>query len=93
MKSLEDSFKAAMNLFPVLVFVGMRDMLKPILASEIEAKLGRKLTDQEWYFYLRENYRKAEVDSRQRVTGQWEQRLADMKVIRDFVWGENLGNS
>lgn len=63
MNSLRDSFKAAMNLLPVLVFVGMSDMLRPIIAPELEERLGRKLTDQEWHFYLRERYRKVEMES------------------------------
>ena len=84
MSRWQDSFKAAMKLLPVLVFIGMSDMLRPILAPELEKKLGRKLTDLEWQFYLRESYRKA-------ILRQWIQGLVDMKIIHDFVWKEGRG--
>ena len=87
MNSLRDSFKAAMNLLPVLVFVGMSDMFRPIIAPELEEGLGRKLTDQEWHFYLQERFRKAEMDSRQQTVRQWRQWLVDRQIIHDFVWG------
>ena len=47
MNSLQDSFKAASNLIPALVFIGMSDMIRPIVALEIEERIGRKLTDWE----------------------------------------------
>ena len=87
MNSSEDSFKAAMNLLPVLVFVGVSDMLRPILAPEIEGKLGRKLTDGEWYYYLQESYRKREAEHRQQMVRQRCQQLVDRQIIHDFVWG------
>ena len=88
MNSLENSFKAAMNLLPVLVFTGMSDMLRPILAPEIEDKLGRKLTGQEWDYYMQESYRKAEIESLQQTIRQWCQQLVDRQIIRDFVWNK-----
>jgi len=89
MNSWQDSFRAAMKLLPVAVFMGMSPMLRPILAPEIEERLGRKLTDLEWQYFLQESNRKSEVDSRQRVISQWRQRLADRQVIHDFVWRED----
>jgi len=88
MNSLQDSFKSAMDLLPVIVFTGISDMLRPIVAPEIEGKLGRKLTDQEWHFYLRERYRKANAEYHQQIVRQWCQRLIDRKIIYDFVWEE-----
>jgi len=89
MNSLQDSFKAAMDLLPALVFMGMSSMLRAILAPEIEKRLGRKLTDWEWGYYLQESYRKAEAESRQEIARRWRQRLVDRQIIYDFVWGVN----
>jgi hypothetical protein len=94
MNSLHDSFKAAMDLLPALVFIGMGDMLRAFLTFEIEDQLGRKLTDWEWQYFLQERKRKAEVDSRQRIVSQWRQQMVDRQIIHDFAWGEsNSGNS
>ena len=87
MNSLQDSFKKAMDLIPALVFMGLNSMIRPIIAPELEKRLGRKLTDWEWDYYLQESYRKIKVDSLQEIAGQWHQRLADMQTIHDFVWG------
>jgi len=86
MNSLEESFKAAINLLPALVFIGLSDMLRGIVAPELEARLKRKLTDGEWRYYLIESYRKREAEHYQQIVGQWCQRLADMKIIHDFIW-------
>ena len=88
MNSLKDSFKTAMDLMPILVFAGMSDMVRKILTFEIEEQLGRKLTDWEWQYFLKERNRKSEVDSRQRIVSQWRQSLADRQIIHDFVWEE-----
>ena len=91
MNSLEDSFKAAMNLIPALVFIGLSEMIRPIVAPEVETRLRRKLTDWEWRYYIIESYRKREAEHQQRVVRQWYQRLADLKVIHDFVWNNKAG--
>ena len=77
------------NFIPVLGFIGTSDMLRGILAHDIEKQVGRKLTDWEWQYYLQESYRKAETDFRQQTVRQWRQRLVDMKIIHDFVWNIN----
>ena len=89
MNSLQDSFKAASNLIPALVFIGMCDMIRPIVAPEIEERIGRKLTDWEWQYFLQERNRKSEADSRQQSIGQWRQWLADRQIIHDFVWNNS----
>jgi hypothetical protein len=71
---------------PVLVFIGMCDTLRRLLAPELEKKLGRKLVDWEWQYYLHEGFRKAEVDLQQEKANRRSQRLADMEIIHDFVW-------
>ena len=86
MNSLQDISIVSMNLIPALVFIGMSDMLRALLALEIEEQLGRKLTDWEWQYFLQESNRKAEADSRQRIVSQWRQSLADRQIIHDFVW-------
>ena len=87
MNSLQDSFKAAMDLLPALVFIGMSDMLRALLSFEIEERLGHKLTDWEWQYYLQERNRKSGAESRQQIVGQWRQWLVDRQIIHDFVWG------
>ncbi len=86
MNSLQDSFKAAMDLLPALVFMGLNSMLRGILAPELEERLGRKLMECEWEYYLQESFRKAEAESRQQILQQWRQRMIDRQIIHDFVW-------
>jgi len=86
MNSLQNISIVSMNLIPALVFIGMSDMLRSFLSFEIEGQLGRKLTDWEWQYFLQERKRKSEAESRQKMLGQWQQRLADRQIIHDFVW-------
>jgi len=86
MNSLEDSFKAAMNLLPVVVFIGLSEMVKPIIARDVEEMLGRRLTDEEWRYYLREYYRKREAARQQQILEEQYQQLVDRQIIHDFVW-------
>ena len=88
MNSLEDSFKAAMNLLPAVVFIGLSDMIRPIVAPEVETRLRRRLTDWEWRYYIVESYRKREAEHHQQIVRQWYQQLVDKQIIHDFVWGE-----
>lgn len=87
-------WQASLTYFiPVLAFIGMCDMLRGILAPELEKKLKIKLTDWEWQYYLREGFRRAEVESKQEIVRQRLQRSDDMKIIHDFIWGEERGKS
>ncbi len=86
MNRWQDSLKTGMDLIPALVFMGLNSMLRGILAPELEKRLGRKLTDWEWEYYLQESYRKAEAESRQQIVRQWRQQLVDRQIIHDFVW-------
>ena len=88
MNSLQDSFSVAIDWIPALVFVGMSEMVRKILAYDIEKRLGRKLTDWEWWYFLQESNRKAELESRQRIISQWRQSLTGRQIIHDFVWEE-----
>jgi len=88
MRSLEDSFKAAMNLLPVLVYMGLSEMIKPIIARDIEERLGRKLTEDEWRYYIRETYRKREAKRHQQIREEQYQQLVDRQIIHDFAWNE-----
>lgn len=87
MNSQQDDYKETMNLIAVLVFIGLSEMVRTMFAYEIEERLGRKLTNWEWQYFLQESNRKAELESRQRIVSQWQQQLADRQVIHDFVWG------
>jgi len=88
MNSLQDNFKSAIDWIPALVFIGLSDMVRTILAPDVEERLGRKLTDWEWRYFLQERKRKSEAESRKWVTDQWRQSLTDRQIIHDFVWGE-----
>jgi hypothetical protein len=79
------------DFIPVLAFMVTIDMLRSILAPELEKKLRRKLTDWDWWFYLQESYRRAKTESRQQIVKQWWQWLVDMKIIHDFVWEQDKG--
>ena len=89
MNRCQNSLNTGMDLIPALVFIGTSDMLRGIIAPDIEKQLGRKLTDWEWGYYLQESYRKAEAESRQQVVSQWRQWLVDKKIIHDFVWNNS----
>ena len=86
MNSLQNISIVATYWIPALVFIGMSDMLRALLAFDVEERLGRKLTDWEWQYFLQERKRKSEADSRQRIVSQWRQSLADKQIIHDFVW-------
>jgi len=88
MNNWQDSFKAGMDLIPVLVFLELNSMIRPIFAPEIEKKLGRKLTDCEWEYYLQESYRKFKIKSQHEIVSWWRRQLADRQTIHDFVWEE-----
>ena len=88
MNSQQDSYKETMNLISVLVFIGLSEMVRIMLAYDIEKQLGRKLTDWEWQYFFQESNRKGELESRQRIISRWRQQLADRQKIHDFVWGE-----
>ncbi|MFC1909113.1 hypothetical protein ACFLXD_04585 [Chloroflexota bacterium] len=92
MNSLQNISVVATNCIPALVFIGMSDMLREMLAPEIEKKLKRKMNDWDWQYYIRENFRRAEVDSRQEPIRRRQKRLGDMQIIHDFVWREDRGN-
>jgi hypothetical protein len=74
------------DFIPVIAFMGVVDMLRPILTPELEKKLGRKLTDWDWQYYLHEYCRKVEEYLQQEVVRQRLQRFFDKKIIHDFVW-------
>ena len=63
MNSLQNISVVTTNWIPALVFIGMSDMLRALLTFEIEERLGRKLTDWEWQYFLRERNQKSEIDS------------------------------
>jgi hypothetical protein len=82
-----DKWQDALTYFmPVIVFLGILGMLKPILAPELEKKLGRKLTDWDWEYYCHESFRKLIAGLQEEKDRQRLQRLDDMKIIYDMVW-------
>jgi len=86
MNSLQNISVAGTNLIPALVFIGMSEMLRALLAFELEERLGRKLTDWEWQYFLQERNRKSEADSWQELIRRLRQQPIDRKTIHDFVW-------
>lgn len=86
MDNWQDSFKAGMNLIPALVLLGLNSMIRPMIEPELEKRLGRKLTDWEWEYYLHEGYRKAKAEAQQKAMQKYSQWLVDRQIIHDFVW-------
>ena len=87
MNSLRDISVVTTNMIPALVFIGMSDMLRALLAFDVEERLGRKLTDWEWQYFLQERKCKSKAESRQQIVRQCKQQLVDRQIIHDFVWG------
>ena len=87
MKRWQDNL---IDYIPVLVFVGTIDMLKKVLAFEIEEQLGRKLTDWDWQVYWEEMSKKAEFEAEQKMHMEWQARFNDRKIIHDFVWNNEI---
>ena len=71
---------------PVVVLTVTLNMLRELLAVDIEERIGRKLTDWEWQYFLQERNRKEEAEARQRIVGQWWESEAVRQKIYDFVW-------
>jgi len=90
MSSLEDSFRAAMNLLPVVVYMGLSEMIRPILAREVEERLGRRLTYEEWSYYLREYHREKEAERHRQIQEEQHRQLVDRQIIHDFVWEKKI---
>jgi hypothetical protein len=74
------------DMLPLAMFMWACNMVRPILAPEIEERLRRKMTDGEWLYYLMVSYLKGEAERYQQAVKEWCQQLADLKVIHDFVW-------
>jgi hypothetical protein len=70
----------------LVVMMGICQMARDIIAFDVEKKLGRKLTDWEFRYLLREQKRKAEADARQERVRRLEQEFVDRRVIHDYVW-------
>ena len=74
------------NMLPLVMFMWACNMIRPILVTEVEKKLRRKMTDGEWLYYLQVSYLKSEAEYYQQMVARWCQQLFDLKVIHDFVW-------
>ncbi|MDD5038665.1 MAG: hypothetical protein PHN78_05050 [Dehalococcoidales bacterium] len=86
MNNFNESFKTGVDLIPCIVLLGLNSMISPMIAPEIEKRLGRKMTDWDWGYYLQESYRKAESESLCQIIRQWRQCFVDRQIIHDFVW-------
>jgi len=86
MNNLNESFKTGVDWIPCIVLLGLNSMIRPMIAPEIEKRLGRNMTDWEWGYYLQESYRKAESESLCQIIRQWRQGFFDRQIIHDFVW-------
>lgn len=71
---------------PAIVLIGTLNMLRDLLTVDIEDRLGRKLTDWEYQYFLQEKNRKAQIDSQQATISLWRQQLSDRQIIHDLVW-------
>jgi hypothetical protein len=70
----------------LVAMMGICQMARDIIAFDVEKRLGRKLTDWEFRYLLREQKRKAEADAREKRIRRLEQEFVDRRVIHDFVW-------
>jgi len=86
MSNFENCFKAGITLFSVIMLAGVCESYRPVIESELEEKLGRKPTSEEWNYFLQECYEKVKVNFQQEQFRRWSQKLADLKIIHDFVW-------
>ncbi len=89
MNNLEDSLETGISMFSVMLLAGVCETYRPIIESELEKKLGRKMTNEEWHYFLQECYEKAKADLQQERFRRWSQHLSDRKIIHDFVWHNN----
>jgi len=55
---------AALTTVRFVAFCGAFDMLRLLLAPEIEEKLGGKMTDEEWYRHLRKSFEQMAMEQR-----------------------------
>ena len=86
MGSLDESFKAGITLFSVMMLAGVCESYRPMIESELGEELGRKPTNEEWHYFLQECYQKVKANFQQEQFRRWSQKLADLKIIHDFVW-------
>ena len=86
MNSLEESFKTGMAMFWVMLLTATCESYRPEIEPELGTILGRKPTDDEWHYFLRECIKKAHAGQQQKQFRQWLQNLAGRKIIHDFVW-------
>lgn len=83
MDDLRNTIKGFIPIMSVMLILGM---LRSLLTIDIEKRLGRKLTDLEYQYFLLEQDRKAAADARDTVIRQWRQQMDGMQKIHDFVW-------
>jgi hypothetical protein len=84
--SVEESFRTGTAMFCAVLFAATLESYRPAIELELRKELGRKLTDDEWLYLIRESFKKVQVDRQQEQFRQWLQHLAGRKVIHDFVW-------
>jgi len=86
MNSLEDCLKTGMTIFWVMLLAMTSESYRPAIESELEKELGRKPTDNEWLYFLKECIKRVQADLQQEQFKRRLQHLAGRKIIHDFVW-------
>lgn len=64
MNNMQKIHDAALTTVRFVAFCGAFDMLRLLLAPEIEKELGRKMTDEEWYRHLRKSFEQMSMEER-----------------------------
>jgi hypothetical protein len=86
------TFQEGIELFAtMLLFSYFNGIFKVAVGPELEKRLGRKVTDQDWQVCLEEVCKKAEFDTQQKMLAAQQARINDQKIIHNFVWRDNSG--
>jgi len=87
MNNWQRGFLKDMNLMGIVVILGLfGDIFRALILSELEKRVGRKLTDWDWRAYGREVKKKAKFETQREMARARQARMNDLKIIHDFVW-------
>ena len=88
MNSIEESIETGMAMFFAALFAATCESFRSEIEPGLGKALGRKLTDDEWHYFLGECLKRVQIDRQHEQFSQWLQRLAGRKIIHNFVWNQ-----
>lgn len=86
MYSLEESFRTGTAMFCVVLFAATLESYRPAIERKLAEKLGRRMSNDEWLYLIRESFKRVQIDRDRERLRQRFQQLAGKKVIYEFVW-------